>query len=194
MGVSGQRHAPAALYPRRQDLPVPIVQEAGWAPAWIQATGKILSPLPGIEPDRPVVQPVVRHYTDWATPGSPFKTFIPLKVSVLIHLHLKKEVLLPEHRSRLGWFPATCILLTLGTESWRPCSVCPSPNECALRLTGTVRVARGEGVRPLGWVCVCVLGWMEAGELRWNSQGHRKGGCSIDFMYAIVERIIRVLF
>jgi hypothetical protein len=27
MGVSGQRHAPAALLP-----PVPIVQEAGWAP------------------------------------------------------------------------------------------------------------------------------------------------------------------
>jgi hypothetical protein len=31
MGVSGQCHAPAALYPRGKDL-VPIVQEAGWAP------------------------------------------------------------------------------------------------------------------------------------------------------------------
>jgi hypothetical protein len=33
MGVSGQRHAPAALLP-----PVPIVQEAGWAPepVWTQ--------------------------------------------------------------------------------------------------------------------------------------------------------------
>jgi hypothetical protein len=29
MGVSGQRHAPAALYPRGKDLP--ILQEAGWA-------------------------------------------------------------------------------------------------------------------------------------------------------------------
>jgi hypothetical protein len=28
-GVSGQRHAPAALYPRGKDPPVPIVQEAG---------------------------------------------------------------------------------------------------------------------------------------------------------------------
>jgi hypothetical protein len=33
-GVSGERHAPAALYPRGRDPPppVPIVQEAGWAP------------------------------------------------------------------------------------------------------------------------------------------------------------------
>jgi hypothetical protein len=39
--------------------PVPIIQEAGWAPepVWTQGTGKILSPLPGIEcrsPGRPV--------------------------------------------------------------------------------------------------------------------------------------------
>jgi hypothetical protein len=30
MGVSGQRHAPAALTPGER-APVPIVQEAGWA-------------------------------------------------------------------------------------------------------------------------------------------------------------------
>jgi hypothetical protein len=38
MGVSGQHHAPAALYPRGKDPPVPIVQEAGWAPepVWTQ--------------------------------------------------------------------------------------------------------------------------------------------------------------
>jgi hypothetical protein len=32
MGVSGQRHAPAALYLRGKGPPVPIVQEAGWTP------------------------------------------------------------------------------------------------------------------------------------------------------------------
>jgi hypothetical protein len=32
MGVSGQRHAPAALLPPGKGPPVPIVQEAGWAP------------------------------------------------------------------------------------------------------------------------------------------------------------------
>jgi hypothetical protein len=31
-GVSGQHHAPTALYPRGKAPPVPIVQEAGWAP------------------------------------------------------------------------------------------------------------------------------------------------------------------
>jgi hypothetical protein len=38
MGVSGQRHAPAAFYPREKDSLVPIVQEAGWAPepVWTQ--------------------------------------------------------------------------------------------------------------------------------------------------------------
>jgi hypothetical protein len=47
-GVSGQRHAPAALNPRAKGPPAPIVQEAGWAPepVWTQ-------PLPGIEPRSP---------------------------------------------------------------------------------------------------------------------------------------------
>jgi hypothetical protein len=38
MGVSGQRHAQAALLPPGKGPPVPIVQEAGWAPepVWTQ--------------------------------------------------------------------------------------------------------------------------------------------------------------
>jgi hypothetical protein len=38
MGVSGQHHAPAALYPPGKGPPVPTVQEAGWAPepVWTQ--------------------------------------------------------------------------------------------------------------------------------------------------------------
>jgi hypothetical protein len=38
MGVSGQRHAPAALLPPGKGPSVPIVQEAGWAPepVWTQ--------------------------------------------------------------------------------------------------------------------------------------------------------------
>jgi hypothetical protein len=38
MGVSGQRHAPAALLPPGKGPPVPIAQEAGWAPepVWTQ--------------------------------------------------------------------------------------------------------------------------------------------------------------
>jgi hypothetical protein len=52
MGVSGQHHAPAALYPRGKDP-----QEKSSAPVgdWT-----------------PVVQPLVRHYTAWATAALPF--------------------------------------------------------------------------------------------------------------------------
>jgi hypothetical protein len=47
---SASRHG-RALPPGKRP-PVPIVQEAGWAPqpVWTEARGKILSPLPGIEP------------------------------------------------------------------------------------------------------------------------------------------------
>jgi hypothetical protein len=34
-----------------------------------EAIGKILCPYRGSNPDRPVVQPVVRHYTAWANPA-----------------------------------------------------------------------------------------------------------------------------
>jgi hypothetical protein len=38
MGVSGQHHAPTAILPPGKGPPVPIVQEAGWAPepVWTQ--------------------------------------------------------------------------------------------------------------------------------------------------------------
>jgi hypothetical protein len=63
MGVSGQRHAPAALLPPGKGPPLPIVQEAGWAPepVWTQRLEEKSFVPAG---DRtPVVQPVVRHYT-----------------------------------------------------------------------------------------------------------------------------------
>jgi hypothetical protein len=43
MGVSGQRHAPTALLPPGKGPPVPIVQEAGWAPepVWKQRIEEI---------------------------------------------------------------------------------------------------------------------------------------------------------
>jgi hypothetical protein len=60
--VSGQRHAPAALYPR-DSTPVHIVQEAGWAPqpVWTQRLEKKSFAPAG---DRTsVVQSVATHYT-----------------------------------------------------------------------------------------------------------------------------------
>jgi hypothetical protein len=64
--VSGQCHAPAALLPLGKGPQVPIVQEAVWAPELVwtrRLEKKILCPRRGSNPDRPVVQPVVRHYT-----------------------------------------------------------------------------------------------------------------------------------
>jgi hypothetical protein len=87
MGVSGQRHASAALLPPGKGPPVPIVQEAGWAPepVWTQKLEEKSFAPPG---DRtPVVQPVVRHYTDLANPAT-FKTGSIYKCIVLNFLHL----------------------------------------------------------------------------------------------------------
>jgi hypothetical protein len=50
MGVSDQRHAPAAL-PREID-PVPIVQVAGWIPRPVETGAKDLAPTEIRSPDR----------------------------------------------------------------------------------------------------------------------------------------------
>ena len=49
-GVSGQQHAPAALYPWKD--PVPILQEAGWTPGPVWTGGKYRPYMDSI-PDRP---------------------------------------------------------------------------------------------------------------------------------------------
>ena len=51
MGVGGQRHAPAAFIPWKD--PVPIVQEAGWAPGPVWTGAEILAPTGIRPPDRP---------------------------------------------------------------------------------------------------------------------------------------------
>jgi len=50
-GVMGQRHAPAALYPGKD--PVPIVQEAGWALGSVWIGAEKLAPTGIRSPDRP---------------------------------------------------------------------------------------------------------------------------------------------
>ena len=51
MGVGGQRHALAALPPGKD--PVPIVQEAGWAPGPVWMGAENLAPTGIRSPDRP---------------------------------------------------------------------------------------------------------------------------------------------
>jgi hypothetical protein len=69
MGVSGQHHAPAALYPRGKNPPVPIRQKAGWAlePVWTLRLEEKSSA--SVRDKTLVVQSVVRHYNDWGTPA-----------------------------------------------------------------------------------------------------------------------------
>ena len=56
--MRGQRHAPAALYPRED--PVPTVKEVGWAPEPVWTGAENLAP-PGFDPR--TVQPVASRYT-----------------------------------------------------------------------------------------------------------------------------------
>jgi hypothetical protein len=65
MGVSGQRHAPAALCPGERTPGTHCT--GGWvglrAGLDTEVTGKILCPCRGSNPDHLVVQSIVRHYT-----------------------------------------------------------------------------------------------------------------------------------
>jgi hypothetical protein len=69
--VSGQRHAPSAVFPEERTPGTHCT--GGWvglrAGLDTEVRGKIICPCRGSNPDRPVVQSVVRHYTDWATPA-----------------------------------------------------------------------------------------------------------------------------
>jgi hypothetical protein len=61
---------PGRTLPPGKGTPVPIVQEAGWATEmfWTQRLEeKSFRLCRGLNLNRPVVQPVARHYTDWAT-------------------------------------------------------------------------------------------------------------------------------
>jgi hypothetical protein len=51
MGVGGQRHIPAAFTPGKD--PVPIVQEAGWAPGQVWTGAENLAPTAIRSPDLP---------------------------------------------------------------------------------------------------------------------------------------------
>jgi hypothetical protein len=65
MGVSGQRHAPAALYPRGKDPGTHCT--GGWVGPRAGLDTEVRGKNQGSNPNRPVVQPVARHYTNWAT-------------------------------------------------------------------------------------------------------------------------------
>jgi hypothetical protein len=86
-GVNGQHHTPAALLPPGERTPgthctgVWVDPRAGLD---TEARGKILLPRRGSNPDHPVFQPVVRHYTAWANPA-PIYIYICMCVCVCVY-------------------------------------------------------------------------------------------------------------
>jgi hypothetical protein len=69
----GQHHAPAALYLPENDHWYPLYRRLGGPQrqSWHRNWRKISCYCRGSNLDRPVVQFVARHYTDWATSGMP---------------------------------------------------------------------------------------------------------------------------
>jgi len=73
MGVGGQRHALAALFPRKTQYP--LYRRLGGSQSW---SGQVkISPPQGFNPR--TIQPVASHYTDYTIPA-------PLHISVLLLL------------------------------------------------------------------------------------------------------------
>jgi len=64
MGVGGQRHAPAALHPRKTRYP--SYRRLG-GPQGRSVRVRKISPLPGFDPQ--TVRTVAIRYTDWAIPA-----------------------------------------------------------------------------------------------------------------------------
>jgi hypothetical protein len=65
-GAEWSASLPGRALPPDKEPPVPIVQEAGWAPepVWMQRLEEKTSACVGDW--TPAVQSVFRHYTDWA--------------------------------------------------------------------------------------------------------------------------------
>jgi hypothetical protein len=102
---------PRPRFAPRKGPPVTIVQEVGLGPRAgldTEVRGEILCPCRGSKPDRPVVQSVVRHYTDWATRLSYFTRLpslnsYPLRryIAEGPHLHSRRRENLKSHRNCL---------------------------------------------------------------------------------------------
>jgi hypothetical protein len=94
----GQHHSPAAFTAGKE--PVPIVQEAGWAPEPICIGAENLAP-PGFNPG--TFQPVASRYTDYAIPAPKFHIEKPQILEAAIQNLLAKATCGP------GFFWHPCL-------------------------------------------------------------------------------------
>jgi hypothetical protein len=104
MGVGGQRHAPAALHPGKE--PVPIL--GGWVGprAGLEGCGKSRLPT-GFE--RRTVQPVASRYTDWDIPAHDTTPIVPRNVAGH-YLALLSST--SEYHNRFPSRPTSCLSTT----------------------------------------------------------------------------------
>jgi hypothetical protein len=108
---------PAALNPEER-IPVHIRQEAGWAPepVWTQRLEeKSFRLCRESNLDRPVVQFVVRHFTDWATPTPRDDTEWSVNVNSVSWSWFAL-------RSPAGLHVTCNTLLRTGLGDWRHCN------------------------------------------------------------------------
>jgi hypothetical protein len=89
MGGEWSASRPGRALPPGKGPPVPIVQEAGWAPepVWTQGLEE------NVGNRTPIVQPVVRHYTAWAIAASyclfyVLRTTFARRPDILIRLYI----------------------------------------------------------------------------------------------------------
>jgi hypothetical protein len=108
MGMSDHRHAPTAFYPLGKDPRYPLYRRLGGPQNWSghkRLEEKSFRLCWESKLGRPVVQPVARHYTDWAT------RLTPLVDCIVVHIFLLYTK--PNFYSQMG------VMLYL-----TPCSIC----------------------------------------------------------------------
>jgi hypothetical protein len=149
MRVSGQRHAPAALYPRGKDPRYPLDRRLGGGWVGLRAgldartRRKILRPCRGSNLDHPIVQLVVRHYTTWAT-AAPHIPYLLHKSCVVLHLYGDLQWTSTTYRSVRKWkgplrFRKTCTKWTLVGNTVSDCRPTHPFTRSVLRNYSTVR-------------------------------------------------------
>jgi hypothetical protein len=78
MGVSGQHHAPATLYPRGKNPQYPLGRRLGGPQSWSGHTRLEDESSAPVGDRTPIVKPVVRNHTAWAT-TAPYDELITWK-------------------------------------------------------------------------------------------------------------------